>query len=383
MKAAGGPAKKAKIEDPMKVAVKALVSAFEDDYQVGLSAVPPVTKEMLGSVITTSLGAGAAADERHEYQVKIADAIGEILKEVVTIWEGKVTEAKDGITAAEALKTEKSITAGTAETTLATKSGETTAAQEKLAAAKTALAGAKTKLAECKEAVKEFDVELTKKQADLEKVKSVITEYFEPLKAGLALEDKKEQKAAETDKLAGLAGMLKTLKADTSLMSALESALRKSPDKRGQFDSMAIEQLESILTSKVDECETIINNAESLKAEKAAAVTGAETALSDCEAAKSQGEADLDAAKKAEKEASTGLKDAKKAVVSQEKAVEAAKETSTDSEASLEDAKKNVEFFDFLYSRPSKAPEPEPVPEEEAPAEAPVEAEPMAVEPEA
>jgi DNA repair exonuclease SbcCD ATPase subunit len=388
-KTAGRPAKKAKTEvakDPMKEAVKSIVSAFEDDDQVGLSVVPAVTKEMLGSVITTSLGAGAAADERHEYQVKIADAIGEVLKEVITVWEGKVEEAKAGITAAEALKTEKSETSATAETTLATKSAETTAAQEKLSTAKTDLASAKTKLAECKEAVKEFDADLAKKQADLAEVKGVMTDSFEPMKAGLFNDHTgfltKEQKASEKDKLATISGMLKTLKADSSLMSALESALTKKPDKRGQFDAMAIEQLQSILETKVKECGDIIDNADSLKAEKTGAVTDAETTLSNCEAAKTQGEADLDAAKKAEKEASASLKDAKKAVVSQEKAVGAAEETASDAEASLELAKKNVEFFDFLYSRPSVAPEPEPV-AEEPPAETPAEeapAEPMAVE---
>merc|ERR1740138_972119 len=142
----------------MKEAVKSIVSAFEDDDQVGLSVVPAVTKEMLGSVITTSLGAGAAADERHEYQVKIADAIGEVLKEVVTIWEGKIVETKDGVTAAEALRTEKAKISETAEATLATKTAETTAAQEKLSAAKTALDAAGTTLKSAKLAVDAFAV---------------------------------------------------------------------------------------------------------------------------------------------------------------------------------------------------------------------------------
>jgi len=384
---AGRPAKKAKTEvakDPMKEAVKALVGAFEDDDQVGLSTVPAITKEMLGSVIPTSLGAGAAADERHEYQVKIADAIGEVLKEVVTIWEGKIVETKDGVTAAEALRTEKAKISETAEATLATKTAETTAAQEKLSAAKTALDAAGTTLKSAKLAVDAFAVELTEKEGELASLKGVLTGNFEPLKAGLTLENAKEKKAAEQTHLESIKSTLKTLKADTSLMSALESALTKKPENRGQFDSMAIEQLESILTTKIAKDEEVINNQESLKAEKAAAVTDGETNLANCKEAKTQGEADLDAAKKAEKEASSSLKDAKKAVVSQDKAVEAAKETASDAETSLGDAKKHVESFEFLYSRPSKAPEPEPVeeaPAEEAPVEAPAEAEPMAVEP--
>lgn len=67
----------------------------------------------------------------------------------------------------------------------------------------------------------------------------------------------------------------------------------------------------------------------------------------------------------------------------QDAAVEEAKETFADAESSLEQAKKQVEAFDFLYSRPSKAPEPEPIAvEEEAPAEPPAE-QPPVPEPEA
>lgn len=369
----------------MKEAVKALVGAFEDDDQVGLSSIPQMTKDMLASVIPTSLGAGAAADERHDYQVKIADAIGVVLKEVVTIWEGKVVEEKNGVTAAEATKTEKVGAAEAATKTLEAKSAATVAAQETLTSAKQALTDAHTNVGKCKDAVDSFDIQLEKKGNELERVKGVHTEHFVPLKGGLALETEKEQKAAEKKHLSGISSLLKLLKADTSLMSALESALTKKPEERGQFDSMAIDQLEKLITEKIDEQQTFINNAESIKAEKAAAVTAAEETLANSEKAKTQGEEDLDAAKKAQKEAGAALKDAEKAVGHAEKAVDKAKETETDAEASLEDAKKHVELFEFLYSRPSKAPEPEPPAVEEAPpAEAPpAEAEPMAAEPEA
>jgi len=369
---AGGAAKKAKIEkDPVKESVKMLVSAFEDEDQVGLSTVPAVTKEMLGSIIPMTLGAGAAEDERHSYQIQMTDAIGEVLKEVVKIWEGKVTEAKNGVVAAEKVKTIKDDAAAAAESALEARSSETTTAQEKLVAAKQAVVDANTNLGKCKDEVDSFDVQLTKKEGELEKVKAVVTESFTVLKTGVDWPSEKDQKAGEKKHLGAIASTLKHLHADTSLMSALESALVKKPEDRGPFDTMAIDQLENILTSKVNEYETFVNNAESNKAEKTAAVTTAETTLADSEAAKTASDEALDAAKKAQKEAQAALKDAKKAVDHQAKEVDGAKSTAEDADTSLEDAKKHVEAFEFLYSRPSKAPEPEPVEVEEPPAEPP------------
>jgi DNA repair exonuclease SbcCD ATPase subunit len=201
----------------------------------------------------------------------------------------------------------------------------------------------------------------------LEKVKAVVTEHFGVLKDGVDWPNDKEQKAGEKKHLSAISSILKTLHADSSLMSALESALVKKPGDRGSFDTMAIEQLDNILTSKVTDHETHINNRETVKAQKTADVEAATTNLANCEAGKAASEERLDAAKKAQKEAQTALKDAKKAVDEQDTAVEEAKENASDAESSLEEAKKHVEAFSFLYSRPSKAPEPEPIEVEEEP----------------
>jgi len=297
----------------------------------------------------------------------------------VKIWEGKVVEAHNAVGDAEKVKTEKDNAAAAAGSALEARSSETTAAQEALVAAKQALVDAKTNLGKAKDEVDSFDVQLTKKEAELEKVKTVMNDHFMVLKNGVDWPDKKEQEAGEKKHLGSIASTLKHLHADTSLMSALESALVKKPADRGPFDTMAIDQLETILTGKVSEHETFINNADALKAEKTAAVAAAETNLANCESGKTGSEEALDAAKKAQKDAQTALKEATKAVHTQEKAVEEAKSTATDADTSSEDAKKNVEAFDFLKSRPSKAPEPEPVEvEEEA---APPAEEPAAPEP--
>jgi hypothetical protein len=115
-------------------------------------------------VIPTALGAGAAEDERHSYQVQIADAIGEVLKDVVKIWEGKVTEAHNGVADADKTKTEKANVAVAAESTLEAKLAETNAAQDNLVAAKKALEDAKTTLAKSNDEVDSFDVQMTKKK---------------------------------------------------------------------------------------------------------------------------------------------------------------------------------------------------------------------------
>jgi DNA repair exonuclease SbcCD ATPase subunit len=354
----------------VKENVKMLVAAFEDEDQVGLSTVPAIAKEMLGSVIACALGAGAAEDERHTYQVKIAAAVGEVLTEVVKVWEGKVVEAHNGVADAEKTRMEKANVSLAAESTLETKSKETDAAQEALVAAKQALADAKTGLETAKTEVDTFDIQLLKKESELEKVKACMEEDFGKLKDGPTWESAKEKAAGEKKHLGAISTLLKQLHADTSLMSALQSALVKKPEERGSFDTMAIGQLENILTEKVAEHEKVINNKDTIKAEKEAGVTTAETTLATCEAGKTSSEEALDAAKKAQKEAQAALKEAKKAVDEQDDAVEEAKETATDAESSLEDAKKHVEGFNFLLSRPSKLPEPEPIAvEEEAPAE--------------
>jgi len=310
---------------------------------------------------------GAAADERHSYQVQIADAIGDVLKDVVKISETKAAEAQTGVADAETLRLEKAGVSGTAETTLAARTSDSEAAQESLTSAKQAVTVAQGSLQKAMEEVDTFDVQLLKKQGQLEKVKAVVADNFSILKAGVDWASEKEQKAGEKKHFGAISSMLKQLKADSSLMSALECALSKKPDARGPFDAMAIDQLDSILTSTATDLETHVNNADSIKAEKQAAVAAAESHLASMEAAKTSANEALEAAKKAQKEAQTAVKEAKKAVVDQDTAVEEAKEAVTETVDCLEQAKKNVEAFDFLYSRPSKAPEPEPIAVDEAP----------------
>lgn len=80
--------------------------------------------------------------------------------------------------------------------------------------------------------------------------------------------------------------LLKKLGAESSLLSAIAPALKKSPTERGQFDVMAIEGIEAVFTNHLATLQEQIDKADVLKGEKVAAQALAQEALDTAKAKK-------------------------------------------------------------------------------------------------
>merc|ERR1712166_1430306 len=73
--------------------------------------------------------------------------------------------------------------------------------------------------------------------------------------------------------------MLKKLSTESSLLSAIVPALKKSPSDRGAFDVMAVEGAEGMFTKHLGELQEQIDKADVSKAEKVSAQAAAQEAL--------------------------------------------------------------------------------------------------------
>ena len=74
----------------------------------------------------------------------------------------------------------------------------------------------------------------------------------------------KEQKAS----VSTTTKLVKKLHADASLMSALPSTLMKKAEARGEFDTMVLSQVETILTTHLQGLQKDLDSAEEVKRTK-------------------------------------------------------------------------------------------------------------------
>merc|ERR1712086_679431 len=72
---------------------------------------------------------------------------------------------------------------------------------------------------------------------------------------------------------------MKKLGIESSLLSALAPAMKKSPSERGTFDVMAVDGTEGVFTKHLGELQEQIDKADVVKAEKVSAQAAAQEAL--------------------------------------------------------------------------------------------------------
>merc|ERR1739848_4730 len=105
----------------------------------------------------------------------------------------------------------------------------------------------------------EFDENLQATIAQKDHCNSVYNEYFLALKTGV---DAKEGARL----LKEVTPMLKKLSTESSLLTAIAPAFKKSPADRGSFDVMAIEGAEGVFTKHLGELQEQIDKADITKA---------------------------------------------------------------------------------------------------------------------
>jgi len=193
--------------------------------------------------------------------------------------------------------------------------------------------GAAKALKAALEAQQSGDAALNATEAELNTIKAVEEGQ---LKALCSVEDWKANDAAK--QCQAVLKLLKDCVIDESLSKSLPSCCAKAPAERGDFDKMALEQVEKTLKDKASTLSAKLEEGAAAKVERAKAVEEAQKA-SDvaAEAKKAAAEALLDA--EVEKEnAAEALRAAKAEVAKYEPQLTAAN-------AALEEAKEAVKHF--------------------------------------
>jgi len=291
---------------------------------------PEPVLAMLGENLQSILG--QPKEERHEMQVRCAEMVAEVFKNIEESIQKKITDAESKLAEAGTEKARRD---------------DQAAADAAIAAAKaTALEEANKALDEASKAGKEATkaVQAAKKEqtagdaenlANEQKKKDLdaaLAEIFQPLKEGAIEEGARKKAIADVTKLG------KEFVFDNALLTSLPSALSKKPEDRGSFDGLVVNQLEKALTENAEKLAATLEAAAPAKqaradkvAEAQAVLEAASTKVKDCQEAVKSSEAAL-------KEAEATSKAANKAV---KQFGPEMKQT----EASLNEAKEELETF--------------------------------------
>lgn len=213
------------------------------------------------------------SDERHEYQTQVATMVGKVLGDHVADWEKEVSDSQDNIGAsaqkAEAtmkLVEESAVKIDAQETEVQKCKDNVNEDSEAVKVAEEALQSATKEVAE-------FDDKLMETIVKKGEISTVHDECFIPLKNG-ACEGKEAQGLVKK-----VEPLMKKLGIESSLLSALAPAMKKSPSERGTFDVMAVDGTEGVFRKHLGELQEQIDKADVVKAEKVSAQAAAQEAL--------------------------------------------------------------------------------------------------------
>jgi hypothetical protein len=318
-------------------------------------------KSMLAEVLPFSLG--EYSDRRHNYQEQVIDNISNIMKDVEADLTKKADEARTKHEEALSSKPAREKEAADALAQLEAAKAETQRLKVALAGVAMAFRSAQQSLAEA-EATKKADAQ---KSVEASKRKGHFENALGDLKY---LQTAAPEDAEASGRQSGLVSMLKKYKFEESMLIALPAALAKAPDSRGQFDQMAIAQLEGEISKKISEQEAILAAAKPDQEKCEAAVRKAEDVLKSARANQREAAKKYDVASKNQATCEEASLAANKAVKDLTKVCDKLKRGVTDAEVGVELFQQGPkETFRELRERSTPPPE-EPameVVEEQAP----------------
>jgi len=349
--AIGRPAKKAKL-DPVSKKVKEVLDALShEDCEVGGT---PAYREGLRAAFPLAVGLGAAKDERHAYQDKVANIVLEVLRVTKAKFEERLNAAKGEHSTGESVKSSKEAAVTEAEAMLENQKNVEKEARDMLSTSKDAVKQAKKTVAEATSEVDNFDSIQLEKKEEHEEFSSALDTAFGTLKAG-TVEDAKEKKS----KLNTVSRVLRKLSVDEGLCNATPSALTKAPDARGSFDNTVVDQVETALRAHVDSLAAELSNGETVKASKVVEQATAQEALDAAEAKVVENQATVTEADAKTKELKAALVQAKAGLKEQESIVGDMETKSFYEQSHVDNFKEAIEAFEFLRDRASIVPEAE------------------------
>jgi len=247
--AAAPQAKRAK-KDPAAEKVKKQLNEITN--ALSFAGLSQEVKTVLNEVLPFSLG--EFSDKRHKFQEQVVQAISDILEEREAVLSKAVEDARSNHDDAVSTMPEREHMASEAEAALEAEKAEEQ--RLKIALAETAFAfkRAKQSVAEAEEAKRLHSL---KSQEAAEK-KGHCEAALADLKVLKTASPEDDVSRAKLEKLIKL---LKEYKFDESMMIAVPAALAKAPDARGEFDHMAVEQLDVEIGKMIDGQEAILSAA--------------------------------------------------------------------------------------------------------------------------
>lgn len=356
---AGSPsAKKAKKGEKEKTPAEAVTEA------INLAA--DLSEDCKGMLLATMpFSLMLSVEEREGIQVTIVKNIGTVMENVHAQLQKGAADAASALQEVEGSKgnLEQAVEDALAKQkeAAANAGAKAEALPEKTAEEKTAKKASAAKQKEQEQG----DEALSKAGKDKEVYEGFLAKEFLMLRDGTW-----EKKAEATAALKLLTKLATPLKMDESLLKTAPTALPKKPDERGEFEKMAVTNIESALTNHVESLKELLANGETAKAARAAAVEEAQKALEEVSAAKETAAAELKEAKAAQTAANKEAEAAKHAVEDFIPSVKRAADKKDEAEAAVAHfVSHNMECFAKLRDRSSTKEEEQPAPEpEEAPA---------------
>jgi hypothetical protein len=247
-------------------------------------------------------------NKRHVHQVAMIQMMREIFIAEKDSWQVRITDAQSAVQNATVQQTEKT---GAKEA----KDAELKAQKERVHEQFEAQSKANEVVDECKEELASALASHTAAEttrASLGKVQEsdlALQEVIEGLKAA-----KYENPKDLRKHIAVVTERLQSLEAEEALVKTLPQILRRKPEERGNFDEMALQQLDSYIMDHLVLLSNKIEAADKIIGEHAVSVTAWEATIEVAEDKKRESDKALDAALAEQERLQQELRDARKVV---------------------------------------------------------------------
>lgn len=247
-------------------------------------------------------------NKRHVHQIAMMQMLREIFIAEKASWQARINDAQSALETTTVQQTEKM---GTKEA----KDAELKAHKETVHAKFEAQSKATEVVDECKEELAAALASHTAAEttrASLGKMQEsdlALQEIIEGLKAS-KYENPKDLKKH----IAAVTERLQSLEAEEALVKTLPQILRRKPEERGNFDEMALQQLDSYMKDHLVSLTSKIEDADKTLAEHAVAVTAWEATIEVAEDKKQESDKAVDAALAEQQRLQQEVRDARKIV---------------------------------------------------------------------
>lgn len=259
------------------------------EVMAALSKAPitPQVEKMLESILILSLG--EFSDQRHQFQSQVVESLRGILVEAEKGLHKEVADAKSRHSLA--IDEKENIEKESEDAAVKLKLKQEEVQSLKVALAEKAMAfRAATQALEQAEEAKKLDGKKSQEAESKKKDFETGLENLNILKSALPQEGETKQKSSD------LLALLSLYKFEESMMIALPAAFAKVPEERGQFDLMAMKELEGEFVKLISQQSEIIAAAVPSQEQCSAAVNEAQDTLATARAEQRTAAKSFDAA---------------------------------------------------------------------------------------